>query len=42
MARKFGISRQAQDAFACRSHRLASEAAARGDWDREIVPGRRA
>jgi acetyl-CoA acyltransferase len=37
LARKFGISRQAQDAFACRSHRLASEAAARGDWDREIV-----
>jgi acetyl-CoA acyltransferase len=38
LSRKFGISRQAQDAFACRSHQLAAAAAASGDWDREIVP----
>jgi acetyl-CoA acyltransferase len=38
LSRKFGISRQAQDAFACRSHQRAAAAAASGDWDREIVP----
>jgi len=38
LARKFDISRQQQDAFACRSQQLAAAAQASGDWKREIVP----
>ena len=37
IAREWGISREAQDAFAVRSHRLAAEAWAAGVYDREIV-----
>ncbi|HKT56390.1 MAG TPA: thiolase family protein [Microbacterium sp.] len=37
IAREWGISRDAQDAFAVRSHRLAAEAWAAGVYDREIV-----
>ncbi len=35
---KAGIDRRAQDEFALRSHRLAVEAADRGDFDAELVP----
>lgn len=38
LARKFGISRRDQDAFALRSHRLAIEATDRGCFRSEIVP----
>lgn len=40
-AREFNISREAQDAFAARSHQLAAEAWERGVFDTEItqVPG---
>ncbi|MBI1847552.1 MAG: acetyl-CoA C-acyltransferase, partial [Candidatus Rokubacteria bacterium] len=38
IAKRFGISREAQDAFALRSHRLAAEAAAAGRYERQIVP----
>lgn len=37
IAREWGISREAQDAFAARSHRLAAEAWAAGVYDGEIV-----
>ena len=37
IAREWGISREAQDAFAVRSHRLAAEAWAANVYDREIV-----
>src|SRR5690606_10191339 len=37
IAREFDISREAQDAFAVRSHRLAAEAWAAGVYDDEIV-----
>ncbi|WP_306232456.1 thiolase family protein [Agrococcus beijingensis] len=37
VAREHGISREAQDAFAVRSHRLAAEAWAAGVFDGEIV-----
>ncbi|MDQ1129608.1 thiolase family protein [Microbacterium sp. SORGH_AS_0888] len=37
IAREFGISREAQDEFAVRSHRLAAEAWAAGVYDPEIV-----
>lgn len=37
LASIYGISRSAQDAFAARSHRLASEAWAAGHYDAEIV-----
>lgn len=36
-AREWGITREAQDAFAVRSHRLAAEAWAAGRYDAEIV-----
>lgn len=36
-AREWGITREAQDAFAVRSHRLAAEAWAAGIYDPEIV-----
>jgi acetyl-CoA acetyltransferase family protein len=36
-AREWGITREAQDAFAVRSHRLAAEAWAAGAYDAEIV-----
>lgn len=38
VAKKFGISREDQDAFAVRSHRKASEAIASGKFKEEIVP----
>jgi acetyl-CoA acetyltransferase family protein len=37
IAREWGISREAQDAFAARSHRLAAEAWTAGVYDGEIV-----
>ncbi|KAF2419799.1 beta-ketoadipyl CoA thiolase [Microbacterium sp. B35-30] len=37
IAREWGISREAQDEFAVRSHRLAAEAWAAGHYDGEIV-----
>lgn len=37
IAREWGISREAQDEFAVRSHQLAAEAWAAGVYDREIV-----
>jgi acetyl-CoA acyltransferase len=37
LAGKFKIDRHRQDAFACRSHRLAAAAHAAGDWAGEIV-----
>ena len=37
IAREWGISREAQDAFAVRSHRLAADAWAAGVYDGEIV-----
>lgn len=37
IAREWGISREAQDAFATRSHRRAAEAWAAGVYDNEIV-----
>jgi len=37
IAREWGISREEQDAFAVRSHRLAAEAWAAGAYDGEIV-----
>jgi len=37
IAREWGITREAQDAFAARSHRLAAEAWASGAYDAEIV-----
>jgi len=37
VAREWGISREEQDAFALRSHRLAADAWARGVYDGEIV-----
>ena len=38
IAQEWGIGREAQDAFAVRSHRLAAEAWAAGRYDAEIVP----
>lgn len=38
LARKYAISRKAQDEWAYRSHRRAVEAADRGDFNSEIVP----
>jgi acetyl-CoA C-acetyltransferase len=38
VARNFGVSRDRQDAFALRSHRLALAAAEAGDFDGELVP----
>lgn len=38
VARKYDVSRAAQDAFAAESHRRAAAAAAAGKFDREIVP----
>jgi acetyl-CoA acetyltransferase family protein len=37
LAEEYGISREAQDAFAMHSHRRAAEAWARGDFDDEVV-----
>lgn len=37
-ARKYGLSREAQDAYAMRSYRLAAEATAKGWFRDEIVP----
>lgn len=38
VAKKFGISREDQDAFAVRSHQKAAKAIAEGKFDEEIVP----
>ena len=38
LAQTQGISREQQDEFAARSHRLAAEAHAKGEFQREIVP----
>jgi acetyl-CoA acyltransferase len=38
LARRYRISRQEQDAFALRSHRLAAEATDSGAFAREIIP----
>jgi acetyl-CoA acetyltransferase family protein len=38
LARKFGITREAQDEFALRSHRLANEANTNGRFAEEVVP----
>ena len=38
LQRKYGISREDQDAFACRSHQNALRAQAEGKYDEEIVP----
>jgi len=38
LAARFEISREAQDAYALRSHRLAAEAWAAGHYDRQVVP----
>lgn len=38
VARKYGITRKAQDAFALESHRKAAEAQRNGDFLDEIVP----
>ncbi len=38
LAKRFGITREAQDAFAMRSHRLAAEAAASGLLTEPVVP----
>ncbi len=38
MAARYGITRQAQDEFAVRSHKLAAEAAEKGILDEEITP----
>jgi len=38
LGRMHGISRQAQDEFAVRSHRLAWEATVEGRWKNEVVP----
>lgn len=38
VAKQFGVSRERQDAFALRSHRLALAAAAAGNFDGERVP----
>ena len=35
---KYGLSREAQDAFACRSHQLAVKATDAGEFEREVVP----
>ncbi|WP_104163443.1 thiolase family protein [Cryobacterium sp. N22] len=35
---KWGLTRTELDAYAARSHRLAAEAAARGDFDRSLLP----
>lgn len=38
VAKRYGVSRADQDAFAAESHRRASAARANGDFDAEIVP----
>ncbi|MGF1670902.1 MAG: beta-ketoacyl synthase N-terminal-like domain-containing protein, partial [Balneolaceae bacterium] len=38
MSAKFGISRQEEDEYALRSHKLAAEAAEKGYFDEEIIP----
>ncbi|KAI5803275.1 3-ketoacyl-CoA thiolase [Peziza echinospora] len=38
VAKRYGVTREAQDAFAVRSHTLAHRAQERGDFDAEIVP----
>jgi acetyl-CoA acetyltransferase len=40
VAREFGVSREAQDAFAAESQRRADRAAREGRFQREIVPWR--
>ncbi|MBV1855015.1 acetyl-CoA C-acetyltransferase [Catellatospora tritici] len=38
VAERYGVSRQEQDEFACRSQNLAEQAIAAGFWTREITP----
>jgi acetyl-CoA acyltransferase 1 len=38
VASQYGVSRETQDAFAARSHRLAAAAQAAGKFKAEIVP----
>jgi acetyl-CoA acyltransferase len=38
VAQRFGVSREAQDAFAARSHQRATRAQAEGHFDAELVP----
>ncbi|WP_084965572.1 thiolase family protein [Thermoactinospora rubra] len=38
LAAAYGVSRERQDAYACRSHARALEARAAGRFDREVVP----
>jgi len=38
LAAKYGISRQQQDEYACRSHELAAKATDSGQFDTEIIP----
>ncbi|GHJ45181.1 acetyl-CoA acetyltransferase [Catellatospora sp. TT07R-123] len=38
VAERYGVSRQEQDEFACRSQNLAEQAIAAGFWAREITP----
>ena len=38
VARKYGVSRQDQDAFAAESHQRAARAQAEGRFQAEIVP----
>lgn len=40
LALKYGIGRQEQDEFACRSHELADRAIRSGDFDAEVIPVR--
>jgi acetyl-CoA acyltransferase len=42
IAQKWGFSRAQLDAFSAESHQRAAAAAARGDFDRELVPVKRA
>ncbi|MCC5856104.1 MAG: acetyl-CoA C-acyltransferase FadA [Idiomarina sp.] len=38
LGKKFGISREAQDAFGARSHQLSHQATLNGEFDNEILP----
>ncbi|WP_320776814.1 thiolase family protein [Streptomyces sp. CRN 30] len=38
VAERYGVTRERQDAFALRSHRLAAEARAKGRFDAELLP----
>jgi len=38
LAAKYGVSRQQQDEFACRSHQFAARATQKGEFQNEIIP----